>query len=113
MIDVAKLMDCLRELADAEFQRRAWLATEGPAVSSFSEMVSQAFDDSGLADSIDADRCPRELDDEAFRALKNLDRAVSKVEQALGPEAQLEDPRMENVRRLARAALDLLEQRYG
>jgi len=113
MIDVVKLMDCLRELADPEFQRRTWLAAEGPAVSSFSEMVSQAFDDSGLADSIDADRCPSELDDEAFRALKNLDRAVSKVDQSLGPEAQMEDPRMEEVRRLAGAALDLLEHRYG
>jgi len=112
MIDVAKLMGCLRELADLEFQRRAWLAAKGSAVSSLSEMVSQAFDDSGLADSIDADRCPRELDDEAFRALKTLDRAVSKVDQALGPEAQLENPRMEEVRRLARAALDLLKQRY-
>lgn len=113
MIDVVKLMDCLRELADLKFQRRTWLAAEGPAASSFSEMVSQAFDDSGLADSIDADRCPRELDDEAFRALKKLDGAVSKVDQALGPEAQQEEPRMEEVRRLARAALDLLEQRYG
>jgi hypothetical protein len=113
MIDVVKLMGCLRELADLEFQRCTWLAVEGPAVSSFSEMVSQTFDDSGLTDSIDADHCPRELDDEAFLALKILDGGVSKIDQALRPEAQLEDPRMEEVRRLARAALDLLEQRYG
>ena len=111
MINVVKLRGSLRELADLEFQRRAWLAAEGPIVSSFSEMVSQVFDDSGLSDSIDADRCPPELEDEAFRALKNLDRAVSVVDQSLGPEAQLEAPRMEEVRRLARAALDLLEQR--
>ena len=113
VIDVSRLVVCVGELADAEFQRRAWLATDGPVVSSFQEQVSQTFDDTGLSEAIDADRCPQELDGELFAVLKKLDQAVSRVDQALRPEAQLNDLRMEEVRKQARVASKLLRKRYG
>jgi len=62
MIYVENLMEALRGLSDADHQRRTWLASGGPEISSFSEMVSQAFDDTGLANYIDTNRCPHELD---------------------------------------------------
>jgi hypothetical protein len=113
VIDVEKLMTCLRELADADFRRRAWLASDGPLISSFPELASHAFDDSGLIDSLQSDRCPRELDPESFSALRDLDTAVTRGDQDLAPTELIEDPRMAEVRQKARAALDILEQRYG
>jgi hypothetical protein len=108
MIDIEKLKNCLSQLADLEYQRAAWLSAEGPVVSSFSELVSQAFDDTGLSKEINQDEAPGELNRETFAALKRLDRAVSQVDQSQSPEALLEDPCVENVRKLARRALDLM-----
>ena len=47
------VISCLQELADYDFQRRVWLASTGPAVSSFTEAVSGLFDDSGVGDALE------------------------------------------------------------
>jgi hypothetical protein len=113
VIEVEKLMQCLRELSSREFQADAWVRGEGPEGSSFSESVSQAYDDTGLSDAIDAERCPIELTPESFDALKDLDAAISRVEQGMPPTALLDAPAMKVVRRKAEKALALLEECFG
>ena len=110
MIYVDNLMNCLREFAELEYQRRTWLSTGGPEVSSFSEMVCQTFDDSGLGDALDTGHCPTELDEESCKALMKLRSAISKIEGDMAPEDLLSDLRMEEVRKIAQAALNLLER---
>jgi hypothetical protein len=110
MIDMNNLSRGLRELSDAEFQHRTWMASKGPEVSSFSELVSQVFDDTGLADALDAGRCPPELSEISFSVLKELDSAVSRVDQGATPEDLLDNPKVERVRELASQALDLIEK---
>ena len=111
MINVEQLIEALQELSDAEFQRRAWLASEGPVSSSFSEQVCQTFDDTGLSAVLDARECPPELDQRTFSTLKDLDSAVSRVDQAAPPERLLEDPRVKEVREIAACALAQVGQR--
>lgn len=53
MIYQENLKVCLRELSDEGFPRRAWLASSGPELSSFAELVAQTFDDTGLGDALD------------------------------------------------------------
>jgi hypothetical protein len=106
-----QLISALRELSDEVFQRKAWLASSGPTVSSFAEQVTQTFDDTGLSDSLDSGRRPAELSDEAFSALKELDRAVKQIDQSLPPRNLLKSPKMKEVRVYARRALGLIESR--
>jgi hypothetical protein len=109
MIAIDKLIPALRELSDEVFQQKAWLASSGPTVSSFSEQISQTFDDTGLSDALDAGQRPAVLTDESFSVLKELDKAVRRIDQSLPPQALLRNSRVKEVRVLARRALELLE----
>ena len=109
MVLIDNLLVALSDLADQEFQRRAWLASEGPEVSSFSELICQVFDDTGLSDALGADRRPIALSERSFSALRKLDWAVSKVDQGLSTELLLEDAQMEAVRRVAASAFESIK----
>lgn len=109
MIAIEQLLVALRELSDEMFQRGAWLTPSGPVATTFSEQVSQTFDDTGLSDALDSDQCPPELTEQTYEVLKELDRAVRRVDQSLAPKDLLRNPRTEEVRQLARRALGLLE----
>lgn len=111
MIAVDRLIAALRELSDEIFQRKAWSASSGSVVSSFAEQVSQTFDDTGLSDALDSGRRPAELTEEAYSALKDLDRAVKQIDQSMPPQNLLRDPRMKEIRLRARRALELIESR--
>lgn len=110
MIYQENLKVCLRELSSEDFQKRAWLASSGPEISSFAELVAQTFDDTGLGDALGQGELPPELDDAAFSTLKELRRAVSKVDQYAPPEELLTDPKVEKVREIAARALELIEK---
>jgi hypothetical protein len=103
-----QLVSALRELSDEVFQRKAWLASAGPTVSSFAEQISQTFDDTGLSDVLDSGQRPAELSEEAYLALKDLDRAVRQIDQSAAPRNLLKDPRMREVRVHARRAIELI-----
>lgn len=111
MIAIDRLVLALRELSDEVFQRKAWLASSGPVVSSFAEQVSQTFDDTGLADVLDSQQRPSALSEEAYSALKQLDRAVKEIDQSKPPQDLLRDPRMKQVRFCARRVLELIESK--
>lgn len=55
-IHVDDLVTVLEELEDERCQRELWLAEKGPMASPFTEAYSQAFDDAGLIDALDAGR---------------------------------------------------------
>lgn len=102
------LIDSVRDLTDARLQRRLWLVRGGPEVSSFVEMWCQTFDDTGLSDAIDENRCPANLTQDAFEALKELDAAMKRVDYEQPPERVLHDPKMEEARQSAARALEIL-----
>lgn len=108
-LDVAKLVVSLEELAGREFQERVWVAGEGPDVSSFSEAVSQAFDDTGLSDVLDKDGLDLHVGADAVAALRELGTAISRVDQSLPPAALIDHPAMQRVRAAAQRALQLLK----
>jgi len=110
MINMRQLIEALRELADADFQRHAWLASGGATVSSFSEQICQTFDDTGLSDALDGGKAARELTDDVLTIIRELDAAVSKVDQSAPPETLLEDSRVEEVRRIASRLVVLLNE---
>ena len=105
MINIDQLIVSLQHLSDADFQRKAWLASEGPVVSSFSEDVCQVFDDTGLSIPLDNQTRPSELDEQTYALLQQLDSAVSRVDQSAPPEVLLRDPQVEKVRQIAARAL--------
>lgn len=110
MVNLKQLIEALQALSDPEFQRRAWLASEGRVVSSFSEDVSQAFDDTGLTLALDADKCPDCLDEQVFSILRELSTVVKLVDQSEPPERLLKDPQLKKVRELSARALTLLRE---
>lgn len=109
MIAIDRLAVVLHELSDEDFQRRAWLASAGPVVSSFEELVCQAFDDTGLAIALDRGTRPAELTEESYRLLTELDSAAQKIDPSLPPQEILQSTQMMKVRVLARRALESLE----
>jgi hypothetical protein len=95
----------LRELSDVEFQRRVWLSTGAPEVSSFSETVCQLFDDTGLEDLLD--RGPvfsPELDE----GLRELSAELSRIDSSAPPEEIIESSAMQSIRRKAQVLHDRL-----
>lgn len=113
MILIDNLMEVLRDLSDIELQRREWVELQNSTVYFPTEMVSQLFDDTGLSDYLNKDRCPGELDEDAFAELKKLNQATGRLDYLLPPAEFLHTPEMERVRTLAAGILDMLARRRG
>jgi len=98
----------LTELADESRQRRLWLASEGPEVSSFAECVSRLWDDSGLAAALDsgAPAFGADIDDE----LRELRELLREINPNSPPAVILEDRRLSAARFAARTLLDELRR---
>jgi hypothetical protein len=109
-LDIPRLIDCLEELGNRSFQERAWLGARGTEMSSFSEQVSQTFDDTGLSVALEKGTLERAVDREAARALEELSASIDRVDQSLSPAMLLDDPAVERVRARARQASDRLRQ---
>ena len=95
----------LRELSSASEQRRLWLS-DGVAtseVSSFIEACCQLYDDSALQERLEAGGTEFgiEIDD----ALKELGEATDAIDAERPPEHIVADPKMANVRNLAKSVL--------
>jgi hypothetical protein len=99
------VLEKLKELSDIEIQRRLWCAISGE-VSSFTECVSQLFDDSGLSSAFEKHQPV--FGPIADETLRQLDRAISRIDQSLPPADLLERPQMRVIRGIASKALRLL-----
>lgn len=108
LLDIEKLKATLEELADIQFQNRTWLSRGGEEISSFSELISQIFDDTGLARLLEGGSLKHILDSETTKALRELDAAISKIDQSLPPFKLIHTPEMRVVRSCAAAALRAL-----
>lgn len=106
---ITSLKESLGDLADIDFQRRAWLSADGPEVSSFDELICQVFDDTGLSDVIDKPYLEDIVGRAAAARLRTLDRAVSEIDSDLPPAELILLPEMARIRELARQALEELD----
>ena len=106
---ITNLKACLEQLADINFQRRVWLAEDGPEISSFDELIMQLFDDTGLSDVIDDPSLQDIVGRAAAARLRALDRAVSEIDSDIPPAKFISLPEMARIRELARQALEELQ----
>ena len=90
--------DALTELSDADEQRRLWLASQGPEVSSFEESVERLWDDSGLSIELNRRSVFGPALDMRFRA---LDRTLQRVNAHQPVEQLLNDPQLGLARKQA------------
>jgi hypothetical protein len=95
------------QIADEEYQRRAWLAL-GPEVSSPTEMFCQLFDD------LDAERfvnhLPQLASCDSLDAIRQLISQMEIIQEAdLDPLVLMDDPRWKAVRGYAQRAFERLK----
>lgn len=111
MIYKEKIIELLRELSDHAFQRRVWLASSGPEVSSFTEAVSGLFDDTGLGDVLDS-RSPvfSPAIDELLDKLRQDIEPVLRLEKQMPTDVLIESDEMNGIRRSAHELLTLIER---
>ena len=98
--------EALQELSDESYQRRVWMASSGPEVSSYTEAVCMLFDDSGLDLRLESG--------EAFGGsidslLKQLGVLLDGVPSNRAPLDIINDERMVDVRKLASRILKSIE----
>ena len=108
MIDKEKVIAGLRELSDEGFQRRVWLASSGPEISSFSEAICQLFDDTGLDGALENTEHPTGFREEVNVSLRKLSQLVGRAAQtfrSLPPTAVIEHPQMRVIRSTAASIL--------
>jgi hypothetical protein len=110
MIHLKNLKGDLHVLQDYEWQRDMWLPPYGDFGIDWTELVCMVFDDTGLQDSLDANTVEAEVGPAAAALLKQLDDAVMQIEDGIDEVELLDDPRMENIRVLARKILAALPE---
>ena len=107
VISATAVVECLRELSDEHLQRRVWLASSGPEVSSFEEAICGLFDDTGLGDAIDGgqDVFGREADN----LLWLIGRKAAQIDRRWSPEQVLASEQLQQIRELAAQASVLVQ----
>jgi heme oxygenase len=111
MVNPENVIVCLKSLADSSYQRRAWLSSSGPIVSSFSEDVSQLFDDTGLSDALE--QGSRIFGDVIDRDLRALGKAVIAVDESTPPADLLDSDELANIRQIAASLLSRISVQEG
>lgn len=109
MINRANLLTSLRELADREFQEAVWLGRDPGSVSSFTEVVCGAFDDTGLSDALEAGEAEKELGRAISLLIGKLEEALKGVNKELSVEQLVASWPMSEVRSLSGQLITLLE----
>ncbi len=110
MVHIDLLLDGLRDLADKDWQERVWSGRSHVEMSSFAELVCQVFDDTGLSSASDETRV-RELGSEIAHLVRDLERALSRVDATLPVPDLIDSPSMEKVRKISAALVNLLATR--
>ena len=103
----------LRELSDAEYQQRVWVAGSPDEMSSMDEAVAALFDDSGLGVALEVNEITftREADAE-LRELRAMLRSSLADKQAHDTAAVMSSAKWRNVRDHAAHVLKLLRARH-
>jgi hypothetical protein len=106
-VQITGVIDALQELGDVDIQRRLWNSAEGDETSSLTEAVERLFTDSGLGSELDKG-CTG-LNAKTVYILNTLEKALAKVARHRPPNEIIDDPAMDEVRRLAKEAVALLQ----
>src|SRR5262245_58078894 len=111
-LPINRVVECLKELADEDFQRRVWLASSGPEMSSFDEAICQLFDDTRLSRLLEEHPLPviTTRIDESLRDLERLVTIASQLFQSMSPDTVIDHPKMHEIRGIAARALLQMEQ---
>lgn len=101
MIDYAqwnrKIYNSIRNIADLDFQKRAWLGG-GSEVSSYVETIASLLDDSFFDEYLDkVPRSETRLDDDSWAAMDKLRKLVYAYQELETDAAILEDPRWHDI----------------
>jgi hypothetical protein len=103
-----KVLDAIRDLADLEYQHRAWLGG-GEEVASFVETVAALLDDSFFDQFLDeAPRFLTQLDDESWAAMDKLRKLIYAYEEAETDSVILKDPKWHEVVNQAQLIMGLV-----
>ena len=102
---LAEIVECLRELGDAEYQQRVWIRGEGDEVSSFAEATCRLFDDTGLGDLLE--KRDTVISPEADAVLSRLSDSLDSFDE-MTDEQILRSRRWPAVRRLALQAIEVI-----
>ena len=111
-IDRRRVLALLHELADEGEQRRLWLSTGPPEVSSFVEALCGLYDDTGLGQALERRGETPVFGAEIDRSLIELHEVTTWVDQRSAPEELLAHPSMKVVRSLAARAHRLLSDQH-
>jgi len=106
-VNVSIVLDCLRELSDASYQKRIWNVSSGSEISSFSEAVCQLFNDSGLC--VELDKGHAVFSSSLSHKLRLLRSKLSSVEEMRSPNEIIEDPKMQAIRELSEELLSQIK----
>jgi hypothetical protein len=107
-VNINMLKECLYELSSLELQHRMWLYGSDAEQSSFSELVSQLFDDTGLCDQINSLSFEDYIGKNVVQKLKELDKLISYIDQTESPELIINHPKMSAIRKVAQDILDII-----
>lgn len=109
-IQRAILVDCLRKLADREYQEQVWIRGEGPEVGdhSITALLDQLFVDTGLLDLIDRDEVAGAVGSAVATELAKLYRLLDTIQGVPDVAEVLRLPTWAEVMSTAGRAADLL-----
>jgi len=105
-----QVLQCLRELADIDFQERVWIKGEGPEVSSYPELVSQLYDDTSLGDLLERGEGEPVFSSETDSLLQQLSTILDDTEAHASTADVLRTPQWAKIRSLALRASKLVEE---
>ena len=101
-LQIANLIDGLKYLSNMDLQKRSCLYHEDVFVSSFSELICQIFDDTGLQDLIDEKSLQAHFSNDVCDEIYLLDEALSRVNKSLSSEELIESAEMDGLRSAAK-----------
>jgi hypothetical protein len=110
---VREVLECLRQLADPEFQARVWVRGEGPEVSSYVEVACQLFDDTGLGDLLEHGTADAVIGSEAVGELLRLWQLVDSIPSGVDAASLARLPAWKEIVRVAGRAHSLLAGSMG
>lgn len=104
------VLECLRHLADLDFQWRVWVRGEGPELSSFTELVCQLFDDTTLGDELESGAARDTFGEAAHAKLVHLHDLIHQMPAGRDAASLLRHRRWQDVVEVAAEAAALVEE---
>jgi len=109
VLDMAILLENLRELASEELQEELWLYGNENQMSSFTEAICGVFDDARLTRALETGYLKNNFSSDLCQKAKKLDQTINLVSEDLPPAEIIKHPNMSAVRVLSGDLLDLFE----